>query len=226
MAQVSYYGVIVNPDMFFGLFGPLDGQQVVEISDSHIQVDMYGVIIHPLSESTYVAPVTPPEPPPISYTIPIVRLNPIPDSVGDISLIPDEVGDGDIVFLPGDVSCDAGLQTAVYMSLFTDAPVEVDGYEVRGWWGDTLDEYGIMGSKLWTLTREKMVKGISTLARDYCLEALAWVISENVGSALECNVTRSGVNSLSIEVMITKPNNTDEYYRYEFNWSAQQYAGI
>lgn len=220
MAELAVYGFIPDIDIVY-----IDGLQEVFLNDDSKILGDYGFIVDLQTVLASPIPVTPPEPPPASYTLPIVRLNPIPDSVGDISLIPDEAGDGDIVFLPGDVSCDAGLNTAIYMSLFTDAPVEDDGYEVRGWWGDALDEYGVLGSKLWTLTREKMTSSISTLARDYCLEALQWVVTEGVGDTVDVNVSRSGVHSLSIEVKISKPPMKDEYYRYEFNWSAQKYTG-
>lgn len=221
MAEVTNkYGYIVDYDEYLNEL--LIYNQTVFPNNVHYDVMVYGTI-YEVYDSSVIIPVTPPEPPPASYTLPVVRLNPIPDSVGDISLIPDEAGDGDFVFLEGDISCDASLQTAVYISLFTDAPYEDDNYETRGWFGDTLDEYGVLGSKLWTLTRNKIDNSISELAKQYCEEALNWLITEGVSDSVVVTVSRSDINSLSIEVKISRPNDKDEYYKFAYNWEAQEY---
>lgn len=43
------------------------------------------------------------------------------ETLGDIALIPDSTGFADCVFLSGAVQCDQSLQTAVTISIFTDA---------------------------------------------------------------------------------------------------------
>lgn len=220
MSEVTKIGLDISLLPFEAM--PVLYDFAVELTTWHAEITDNGEIINALAGTAFTPPVTPPEPPPISYTLPVLRHNPIPDSVGDISLVPDEIGLGDILFIPGDVSCDSGLQTAIYMSLFTDAPVEADGYETRGWWGDTIDEYGVLGSKLWTLTKDKMIPNISSVAKEYCIEALNWMIVEKVASEINVAVSRSGLYSLLIEVEITRPSNSVEYYKYAYNWAAQK----
>ena len=143
---------------------------------------------------------------------------------GDIGLFPDTSGYGDTLFIPGDVQCDTGLQTAVYTSLFTNAPA--DGLTDRGgWWGDHLDEYGPLGSKLWTLQREKMLTGITETAKQYCIDALKWITDTGLATSFDVTVTRSGLYSLEIAVTIHRPNTAPDYYKYAYNWTAQQTNG-
>ncbi len=63
-----------------------------------------------------------------------------------------------------DFETDAGLETAVIISLFTDRRAgendELPATETdrRGWWGNTLqDADDEIGSKLWLLCREKQL---------------------------------------------------------------------
>ena len=69
------------------------------------------------------------------------------------------LGAGDICVVGADLQAEAGLDTAILISLFTDARVREDELPPghtwrRGWWGDDVeDEPDITGSKLWLLRR-------------------------------------------------------------------------
>ena len=87
----------------------------------------------------------------------------------------------------GALLADAGLQTAVIISLFTDRRAEPDdtlpaeASDKRGWWGDAIAvqvngrtvEDDRIGSRLWLLSREKQLASVVERARQYCKEALA-----------------------------------------------------
>ena len=89
-----------------------------------------------------------------------------------------------------DLQAEAGLDTAILISLFTDARVREDELPPghtwrRGWWGDGVeDEPDITGSKLWVLRREKATQEVLVRARGYIREALAWMLRDGVAVAV------------------------------------------
>src|SRR5690606_37822179 len=74
---------------------------------------------------------------------------------------------GDLVFGDFGIETDDGLESLVYMLLFTDRRADPgddipDGTDdPRGWWGETFD-YGF-GSKLWLLQRSKTTPRVVAL---------------------------------------------------------------
>jgi phage gp46-like protein len=90
---------------------------------------------------------------------------------------------------------DDTLETAVAISLFTDARATDDELRIagltkqsnRGWWGDTYPHVPgfVLGSKLWLLARAKKDDATSLLlARQYTLEALQWLIDDGVADSI------------------------------------------
>lgn len=88
---------------------------------------------------------------------------------------------------------DAGLLSAVIISLFTDRRARDDDplpdervgvpSDRRGWWGDYLDEdQPAVGSRLWLLWREKDLDVVVARAEEYAREALAWLTTEQAGT--------------------------------------------
>jgi phage gp46-like protein len=142
--------------------------------------------------------------------------------LGDIFLDVDDAGNGDCVFIPGGVACDFGLQTAVYISLFTDAE-DTEGRTTQrgGWWDDAIDSYGSLGSRLWTLGREKMTADICARAQKYCEEALQWMLDSGAAKSVSVTATRSGLYWLTIDIDVTKPDDSATTFTYSYNWSYQ-----
>lgn len=106
-----------------------------------------------------------------------------------------------------------GLETAIRLSLFTDARAQEGddlpegtgafGEDLRGWWGSAfLSDSGEMGSRLWTLKRSALTAGTRQRARDYCLEALRWLIDLGIAREVrvETEVADAGVLKLGIEI--------------------------
>ena len=123
---------------------------------------------------------------------------------------------------------DAGLETAVMISLFTDRRSENDDAlpgakdDRRGWWADQfLDVAGDkIGSRLWLLAREKQMPSVLVRTQEYAQEALAWLIEDGIARAV--NVTaetvRQGVLGLTVE--IARSPAPPAKFRFETFWSA------
>ncbi len=123
---------------------------------------------------------------------------------------------------------DAGLDTAVIISLFTDRRANDDDVlpgdpnDKRGWWADAFPVApgDRIGSRLWLLNREKQLASVLARAQEYAQEALQWMLDDGVASAVVCDaqIVRSGL--LGLSVAITPPDaNTPNYYKFEVLWS-------
>jgi phage gp46-like protein len=135
-----------------------------------------------------------------------IELTSVPDGAGEVAR---------------DVSLDAGLSTAVYISLFTDARASVEegaeATDLRGWWGD---DFGAFGSKLWLLTRGKVTDEAIAFARVSAEEALAWLVDGGIARSVSAIVTRIGLYAISISISIVRPEGTNSTFRYALNWAA------
>lgn len=148
--------------------------------------------------------------------------------MADIALVMGEYG-GDIVVDGFDVARDDGLETAVVISLFTDArastdliPAELPKDDLRGWWGDIGNQPGDnTGSLLWLLKREKQVASTLSRAKQYCRDALKWMIEDKVSSRIEVAATYVATGWMQINVDIYRPSGEVVRYRYNYEWAAQ-----
>ncbi len=135
------------------------------------------------------------------------------DSAADLSLV------------DGDLLTEGGLKTAVIVSLFTDRRARADdrlpqdGADRRGWWGDVAarDADDEIGSRLWLLSREKATPQVLARAREYCLEAIAWMLRDRVASAVEVETWKTPEGWLGIAVFITRPGGPDRL-RFDHVW--------
>ena len=99
----------------------------------------------------------------------------------------------DLVKSGGRLAVDDGLETAVLLSLFTDAPATDDELRAAGltrdqnrgaWWGNDYPEVDgdVWGSKLWLLARAKRTDETLARARDYAVQAVAWMITDGLAA--------------------------------------------
>ncbi|MCW3835962.1 phage GP46 family protein [Sphingomonas canadensis] len=151
----------------------------------------------------------------------------------DIALIFDAAAwAADLALADGDLVTDDGLMTAIAISLFTDARARDDdplpaGADRRGWWGDAFNDRAEdrTGSRLWLLDRGKLTPGIEIEARDIAREALAWLIEDQVVSALEVSaeVRRPSpahpAGALAIIVQVARPSGPARM-RFDAVWDA------
>ena len=109
----------------------------------------------------------------------------------------------DFSIVDGDLSVDDGLRTAVLVSLFTDRRAADDDElpagsdDRRGYWGDAYAEIkgDLTGSRLWLLSRAKVLPETLARAREYAEEALAWLTEDKVARAV--NVTAVWVDNVN-----------------------------
>lgn len=127
-----------------------------------------------------------------------------------------------------DLELEAGLKTAVIVSLFTDkriSPLEAwtADASLRGWYGDALNEIegDLWGSKLWLLDRGKQTQETLTLAEEYTKDALAWMIEDGVAASIECEPSFSASGFILLKITITKPDGASLDYTFDYAWQAE-----
>lgn len=122
---------------------------------------------------------------------------------------------------------DDGLQTAVFISLFTDRRANADDVlpgdasDKRGWWADAypLAPGDKIGSRRWLLSREKQLQSVLTRCKEYDEEALKWLVDDGIAQSVrvEAFIARAGVLGEIIEIV--RPDKTHAQYRFESLWS-------
>jgi phage gp46-like protein len=128
------------------------------------------------------------------------------------------------------LATDAGLTTAVVLSLFTDARA-ADGDELpagetdrRGWWGDLapLAPGYQLGSRLWLLKREKQTDAVLRRAELYAEAALAWLIEAGAARAVQVTATAPRQGLLWLAIRIERPDGAAQTWQYA--WDAMHPA--
>lgn len=134
----------------------------------------------------------------------------------------------DLEMKNNDLSLDLTLKTAIEISLFSDRRVSVDELpegetDQRGWWADALnDDQDEIGSKLWLLKREKVTQNIVDRAREYCEEALQWLVTDQIAASVTVTTERQGLYQIAIGVGIQRPKDDRVKFRFGFIWESDQ----
>lgn len=103
------------------------------------------------------------------------------------------------------------LVRAVIVSLFTWRRAlpddDLPGVDRMGWWGDTFSpvEGDRIGSRLWLLSRSKLLPETTARAKEYAQEALQWLIDDGVATRVEVEAERQGQSTLVLACRIYKP---------------------
>jgi phage gp46-like protein len=166
--------------------------------------------------------------------------------MADIAIVWDATtGTGDFAMSGGDLLNGNDLQTAVLLSLFSDAQADPgdivpDTTDPRGWWADTyaaLEDPTLpviaddrFGSKLWQIFVRIRNQDTLNWARDQAIKALSWMITDGVAQSVDATPYFIGSGGVGLIVVITEPNGTPN--RYSFAWSGndqsvpQQFGGF
>jgi len=116
------------------------------------------------------------------------------------------------------------LRRAVTISLFTwrragldDA---VDDSDRKGWWGDCVPSVAgdKIGSRLWLLSRRTLVADTFKDAKAYAEEALAWLIDDQIVTAVTVTVERQGIDRMNLRVMLIEQNGGVLELDFENTW--------
>lgn len=132
-------------------------------------------------------------------------------------------------FLPvGGISIyqfDDDVLASIVLSLFCDRRLLFAGDEPltpgdrRGWWGDnTLQGNDLIGSRLWTLARHKML-GDKTKAEaeEILKEALQWLLDDKVAENIFITISQPYRDTLLFDISIKKPGD-EKIGKYYFAW--------
>lgn len=127
----------------------------------------------------------------------------------------------------GDLKFDSGLETAVIVSLFSDARVSDEQLPQgatfkRGWFGSKLSniDQDNIGSRLWTLEREKVLPEVLRKYEDYCREALKWLIEDGIASSIKVQASFNASKQLLGVISIEEPAGATS--RFQFLWDGQK----
>ena len=116
------------------------------------------------------------------------------------------------------------LRRAVTISLFTwrragpDDPV--DDSDRKGWWGDCVPSVAgdKIGSRLWLLSRRTLVADTFKDAQAYAEEALAWLLDDQIATAVTVTATRHGNDRMNLRVMLTEQSGETLELNYADTW--------
>ncbi len=119
------------------------------------------------------------------------------------------------------------LARAVVLSLFTWRRAEVNDVEPgesrQGWCGDTISAVSgdKFGSRLWLLARKNVVPRTMQLAKEYCTEALQWLVDDGVCASFDVIVERMGRNGIAVGVVLYRADKSVlSDLRFADIWSA------
>lgn len=139
-------------------------------------------------------------------------------------------GSADLSIAANDLAGDDGLETAIFLSLFLDRRAEPGDVlpegeaDRRGWWGDAVPVVAgdRVGSRLWLLARSKGTADVLDRAREYALEALAWLTEDRVASSVDVEAEFLPQGGLGLAVTIRRPNMDPARFRFGRAWAAQE----
>ena len=122
------------------------------------------------------------------------------------------------------MSREALLRRAVTISLFTwrragpDDPV--DDSDRKGWWGDCVPSVvgDQIGSRLWLLARRTLVADTFKDAQAYAEEALAWLLDDQIVTAVTVTAERQGNDRLNLRVTLTEQNGETLELNFADTW--------
>ncbi len=122
------------------------------------------------------------------------------------------------------MSREALLRRAVTISLFTwrrsgpDDPV--DDSDRKGWWGDCVPSVAgdKIGSRLWLLARRSLVADTFKDAQAYAEEALAWLLDDQIVTAVTVMAERQGNDRMNLRVTLTEQNGETLELNFADTW--------
>ena len=108
--------------------------------------------------------------------------------------------------------------------LFSWARAEEDdekpGESKMGWWADSYsDEGDKFGSRLWLLMRSSRTSEDIALAEEYALEALQWMLDDNIAAEIKAAAELDSFERLNLQIDIVRPDGKSLTARFADVWS-------
>jgi phage gp46-like protein len=138
----------------------------------------------------------------------------------DIQLLKQDEEYFDLTITDGDFTGVVGFDTAINVSLLTDARainIPTPGLR-RGYVGDILtSEIGrSLGSTLWTFSQARLTTEIKNEIRISAEQSLNWMVEDNIAKAVSVSVSHTG--SRTVVVLIEITTNEGKNQQYEVIW--------
>lgn len=129
--------------------------------------------------------------------------------MSDLYLIPTSSG-GDITITDGQPQMTSGIETAVYLSLFT-----------QGYWGNSVSQEQY-DSEMDALFAKPLSNQTRLAVIDEAKRLLAWMIADGLAAEIEVSAGIPAVGVLHLAITIHEPDKTTETFAYALNWNAQE----
>ena len=133
---------------------------------------------------------------------------------------------GDLALAGNDLATDDGLETAVFLSLFSDRRLDDSdtlpsgATDRAGWWADTQTDR--IGSRLWTLARAKQAPGVLGQFEAYAREALEWLVADRIAASVDVAAISGSMGVWELSIAIRRPSADVALYRYSYTWASQE----
>jgi len=121
----------------------------------------------------------------------------------------------------GDFAKTKGFNTALKMSLLTDARAEAsqvpDPTRRRGWWGNFLLGFGNyqLGSLLWLLNQARATQNTLNDAVDFSRNALQWLIEDGHLDKINVSAEYTSLTELMEHIDLIRSNNVIQSFGYQ-----------
>ena len=149
--------------------------------------------------------------------------------MSDLALMRREDGNFDLAFdeNSGDLSTSDSLENAVIISIGTYARERNLGKSanlkptVGGWWGDALDEKGVLGGYLYEAFPGKLNDATAKSVEGLVVDALKWMIDDGVAKSVTATAVVADAETVKLEVSVERPGGgEEEAFTYEVKWKA------
>lgn len=136
----------------------------------------------------------------------------------------------DLAIADMDFSSVDGLQSAILVSLFTDARAPdsavADARSRRGWVGDVLTaQIGrSLGSVLWTYDQSRLTQDIRNQIAVAAQRALTWMVDDGLARSVSARVSNSSTRGVTLQIDITPISG--DVQSYSVLWSNTNATGL
>ncbi len=133
----------------------------------------------------------------------------------DVALNTD-AGYYDISFTDGDFTKLRGFDTAIYISIFTDArasETQIEQPERRRGWIGNLGNAIEIGSLNWLYEQARLINATANGLADTTRKCLKWLVDFEYATSVTVTPIRSGANTLEADVKIAHPDGSVESKR-------------
>lgn len=140
-------------------------------------------------------------------------------------------GPGAIAVDGANLHRDAGFETSVVISLFTDARADTSDVlpatveDRGGYFGAVLLKMQI-GSKLWLLQRSKIDHTTLRLFEQYAVDALKWMVADDIAETITAVAVAGPGNRILYNMVIKRKDNVDVTFKFFVNWEEQIAGGL